>query len=219
MSRGVFVRRIRFRRGKVSLLKRVLILLLCLCLVSFIYIELQVRPKIFSLAAIKAEVLATEAIDMAVLGEIENLNITYQDLMNVEYKDDNSIGGLSSNILGMNKLKASVTLSAQDKITQLSQKEIAFAMGDLSGFTLLSGRGPNINVKLNYAGSIKAEFENSFESAGMNQTLHSIQIRITAHLSITSRNMEENIKIETNIPVAETVIVGSIPTLYAARNT
>lgn len=198
--------------------KQFIIIVMCISVLSFFYLELQVRPKIFSLSEIKAKSMATEAINAAVLEEIERANIKYTDLVDLEYKEDKSIGGLSTDIVNVNKLKSSITLCAQKKISTLSKKEISFASGDLSGLSLLSGRGPKINVKLNYTSSIETDFENHFETAGMNQTLHTLDVKITANIIVRSRNMEESIKIETTVPVAETIIVGEIPSLYLGRN-
>lgn len=211
------MRKFRPKGFRTSRLKKTIIAIVLLISLLFLYLEFQVRPRIADLTAIRAEILATEAINNAVLEEIESADYAYSNLMTVEYKDDNSIGGISTNVITMNKIKSAVSLSAQKKIAELSHKQISLYTGDLSGFSLLSGRGPQITIKLNFSGSIKTEFESSFESAGMNQTLHTINVKVTAHLFVSSRNLEKTLQVTTNIPIAETVIVGTVPSLYANR--
>ncbi|GHU83071.1 sporulation protein YunB [Clostridia bacterium] len=206
-------------RFRISKLKRILIVLLALVCTSVFYIELQIRPKIVDLTRIKADTIATESINKAVLEELDKMKVTYTDLMTIEYKDDKSISGISTNMVEMNKLKSAVTIAAQEKVAELNPKEICFKTGDLSGFDLMSGRGPDIIIKLYFSGSIKSEFKSSFISAGVNQTRHTIEVEVTATIYVTSESILESTSIiKTNVPVAETVIVGDVPALYTGKN-
>lgn len=56
-----------------------------------------------------------------------------------------------------------------------------------------------------------------FVSAGINQTQHIIELEIKAEIYLTSDGTIPNVEVVTNVPVAETVIVGTTPTLYASR--
>lgn len=212
------MRRFKKRRSKLSLVKKIFILIVFLTAFTFSYFELQVRPKITDLTRVKAEILATEAINKAVIEQLDVLDFTYDDLVNVDYKSDNTVGSISTNMIEMNRLKSAVSVASQNKINELYQKEICFKAGDLSGFDLLSGRGPDVVVKLNFSGSIMTDFKSSFQSAGLNQTKHTVSVIVTANIYITSESLlKTTSEITTTVPVAETVIVGSVPSFYAQK--
>ncbi|HHZ05717.1 MAG TPA: sporulation protein YunB [Clostridiales bacterium] len=216
MSRFRFKRR-RNRHGRLC---RIIVCVFLFLVLSLFYLELQVRPKITDLAKIKAQAMATESINTAVMEQLDSLNITYDDLMSVNYKDDKTIGGISTNMIEMNKLKSAISIASQDKIGKMNQREIHFKSGDLSGIDLLSGRGPEIVVKLNFSGSITTQINSKFLSAGVNQTQHIIEVEITANIHITSESMlESTLVVTTNVPIAETVIVGQVPSLYGSKYT
>lgn len=207
----------RKRRRKTSVFKRVLILLVLLFVASFLFLELQVRPMIFNLTEIKAQALATEAINKAVEAQQLESDFTYEDLVDVQYSSSNAVQSISANTVNINALKAAYSLSAQEEIDQLRHREIKFYTGDLSGMDLLRGLGPVIKVRLNFSSSIETNVTSQFISAGINQTQHIIELEIKAEIYLTSDGTIPNVEVVTNVPVAETVIVGTTPTLYASR--
>ncbi len=207
----------RKRRRKTSVFKRVLILLVLLFVASFLFLELQVRPMIFNLTEIKAQALATEAINKAVEAQQMESDFTYEDLVDVQYSSSNAVQSISANTVNINALKAAYSLSAQEEIDQLRHREIKFYTGDLSGMDLLRGLGPVIKVRLNFSSSIETSVTSQFVSAGINQTQHIIELEIKAEIYLTSDGTIPNVEVVTNVPVAETVIVGTTPTLYASR--
>lgn len=211
------MRRRRKRRRKTSVFKRVLILLVLLFVASFLFLELQVRPMIFNLTEIKAQALATEAINKAVEAQQLESDFTYEDLVDVQYSSSNAVQSISANTVNINALKAAYSLSAQEEIDQLRHREIKFYTGDLSGMDLLRGLGPVIKVRLNFSSSIETSVTSQFVSAGINQTQHIIELEIKAEIYLTSDGTIPNVEVVTNVPVAETVIVGTTPTLYASR--
>lgn len=207
----------RYRRNKkrLSVFKKLLIAIILIFSLILTYFELNLRPKITDLTRIKAESLATEAINKAVAEEIEKSEITYNDLMSLNCNSSSELSSVSTNVITVNKLKAAVSLSAQKNIADLSNKEIRFKAGDLSGIDLLSGRGYDVPVKLNFSGSIQTDFKSQFTSAGVNQTKHTAYITVTANIYITSESLLNTTSIvTTSVPVAETIIVGNTPILY-----
>lgn len=211
------MRRRRKRRRKTSVFKRIFILLVLLSAASFLFLELQVRPMILNLTEIKAQALATEAVNKAVEAQQLESDFTYEDLVEVQYSGSNAVQSISANTVNINALKAAYSLSAQEEIDQLRHREIKFYTGDLSGMDLLRGLGPVIKVRLNFSSSIETSVTSQFVSAGINQTQHIIELEIKAEIYLTSDGTIPNVEVVTNVPVAETVIVGTTPTLYASR--
>ena len=86
--------------------------------------------------------------------------------------------------------------------------------GTLTGLTLLSGRGPAVEIRIVPAGYVRTAVENGFEAAGINQTRHSISVRITAELLAVLPGISEPVTAQTSCVLAETVMIGEIPEVY-----
>lgn len=182
-----------------------------LVIVFFSYIEFQIQPSVMDLTEIKAQTLATEAINTGVYNAVKRLNLTYNDLAVIKYTSDNKVASISTNTVNVNKLKAEVSLETQNKLDELQYREFNYYLGDLTGFELLNGLGPSLVVRLNFSSSIETEVKNNLESAGINQTQSTIEINVKAEIFLTSDEEYPNAVVETTVPVAQTIIVGELP--------
>ena len=63
------------------------------------------------------------------------------------------------------------------------------------------------------SGNVSADFNSSFESAGINQTKHQIYLDVKTSVYSFLPGFRTTTDVETNILVAETVIVGAVPQL------
>ena len=79
---------------------------------------------------------------------------------------------------------------------------------------ILAGRGPRISVRMESVGSSSARFENTFTSAGINQTNHRIVLHIDVSVAILLPGFTTATKVSNAVTVAETVIVGTAPETY-----
>lgn len=182
-----------------------------LAIAVFSYIEFQIQPSVMDLTEIKAQTLATEAINTAVNNTVNKLGFTYDDLADIKYTSNNKVASISTNTVNVNKLKAEVSLEAQNQLDNLQYREFNYYLGDLTGFELLNGLGPSLVVRLNFSSSVETEVNNTLESAGINQTQSTIEIHVKAEIFLTSDEEYPNEIVETTLPVAQTIIVGELP--------
>ena len=63
-------------------------------------------------------------------------------------------------------------------------------------------------------GTISAEFESDFTAAGVNQTLHRIWLELSVPLTVMLPGGEVQAELNSRLCVAETVIVGNVPSTY-----
>ena len=160
--------------------------------------------------------LAVECMNDAVL---ENLNETnYSDLISIRTNSQGQITMLQANTSAMNTLSAKVALSANNKFNNLETQKVSIRLGKLLGFNLLSGFGPLINLSFEPSGSISSSFYSSFEEAGINQTLHTIKMKMTADISIAMGNKSKSKEIYIEVPVSESIIIGLIPSSFASSS-
>ena len=207
-------RRLRFRKGFV------IIVLICFVFGLLIY-GFEKKASVFSNSYIPsfAERCATEAINDAVTKKLGELNLSYDDLAKVVYSDDGQPKSIETNSAKINMLKAEATRAAQDEITKIKHSEVLIPLGAFTGLTLISNSGPDIRLTFCMTGSFNSHLESSFESAGINQTLHHIRLVVTANIVTASVDYGDTITFDTDFEVAQTVITGEIPTIYGGTRT
>lgn len=209
----------RFRRNidikRVKRFRRMILFLLLIAVIIFIIIEYRIRPIMENIIENKSNRLATLSINNAITEIIENNNITYNELSTIQRNDEGEIIAIESNIAQINKLKSIITLAIQDNFDGVNEYEIEIPIGTLLGSEIFVGRGGNIKVYVSMSGTTLTDIVSTFESVGINQTKHSIIVNITASIDVTTPSYQDTINITTSIPLAETVIVGDVPNLYA----
>jgi len=166
------------------------------------------------MAESKATRIATVVINETVNEKLAGDNIGYYDLYKIEKNKDGQISALVSNVIRMNQIKSEITTIIQEKISNIEVQQIGIPLGNLSNNYLLAGRGPKIPIKLIIVGIIEINFRNSFVSAGINQTKHEIVLDAKATITAILPAGRKTAEVVTTIPVAETIIVGNVPTTY-----
>lgn len=197
-----------------NLWKLILVCLFGLILIIYMVFESYIEPSIIDITRIKAEELCNDAVNTAVLAVLEENNFVYTDFATIMLKDQ-VVTNITSNSINTNKFKSLVAIRAQDEIDNMSGTEINYKLGDFSSVSLLSGRGPELVIKLYLTSSVTTDIISDFESCGINQTKHTLSIEVTSKVYLTSKDNENTyVIIVTTVPIAENIIVGNTPSLY-----
>ena len=177
-------------------------------------VDIRVRPIIEKTAVYQSKVLATRIINDTVYSELEDESIDYGDLVTIIYNSDNSISSIESNMVNINRVKARITKSVNDELSSLDEHDVSISLGTISGFEVFYNQGPLIPIKVQPEGYVEATLISSFESAGINQTLHRIIVEIKTDISAIIPGYTSSATVETQFVMAETVIVGTVPGTY-----
>ncbi len=207
------------RRKKNISFRAKLVLVFILLLVTAVYMlfEYQIEPSFLNITRIKAEELCNDAVNTAIIQVIEKNNYTYTDFATVS-SNNNTVTSIITDSINVNKLKSQVALQSQKNINDMGGMEINYKLGDFCGAELLNGRGPDLFVKIFFSASVTADTTSTFETSGINQTKHTLNVVVTSKVYITSEEgMETYTTVVTNVPVVENVIVGSTPALYTGN--
>lgn len=193
--------------------------LLLFIIFFFLFILLfnsQVRPVIESITANEAKIKSVSTINEAVMQELGREDVSYNDLISVERGTDGNVLSITTNMLRMNELKAKMISNIQQKLGNDTYATVGVPLGTLIGGDIFHGRGPKIPLKAALSGNVSADFNSSFESAGINQTKHQIYLDVRTSVYSFLPGFKTTTDVETNILVAETVIVGAVPQLVTA---
>lgn len=192
---------------------QVLLLLMSLPVLLFVWMDLNLKPVILSMAEAKARVMAVEAVNNAAY-EVMRERIRYSDLIVVAMDDAGRVSMLQADTMRMNELGTRTALVAQRNLDALAATGIRIPIGAATGSRLLAGSGPAITVNLVPMGSVTAEFVSEFTSAGINQTRHRIYLKMNTVVRMVIPTGAGQAQVSAYVPIAESIIVGQVPQTF-----
>ena len=199
--------------------KSLFLILLVFLLICFgVVLHTKVNPLTEELALAKITDVASNVINQVVSRQIEEGNVRYDDLVQLERDNNGNITALTTNMQEMNRLKTQLLTILDDDIYDISGDEIGIPLGNLTGIQLLSGRGGTIPVKIVAVSSSDANFRGEFADAGINQTIHRIMMDVSLDLIVLLPSGTVTDHVSTEVCVAETVLLGQVPQSYTYFN-
>ena len=188
-------------------------ILLILLLTIFIFLDIRVASFADGVSERAANIYCNDIINSAVN---ESLNeFTTDNIAKLSFSEDGSVTSVSTDFAAADRLKAEVILKITEKMKNSDVLELNIPIGSLTDSAFLNGKGPAISLRMNLADSVNVSFKNDFLSAGVNQTIHRIYIDINMKVKTNIFRSSSFHTINTNLIVAETVIVGKVPLFYA----
>ena len=154
--------------------KRTLIVVL-ICLVAVItalsvFVAKNVNPMIITISHEKIRALANDAVSRAVLDIMaKNSSAEY---LTIARDENHNITSVEIDSEAVSALAQEITIDAQKKINEVGQDGIKIPVGSLSGVTLFTGLGPDVNIKIYLVGSTQTRIISEFTDSGINQTVH-----------------------------------------------
>lgn len=197
--------------GKRNLITFMLITaILFLLLEGLFYVEKKLRPAIIAVAAIKANAVAIEAINRAILDKATQ-GVDYQDLIQIERDEQGKIVLARLNSVEANRVMAETSIAIKDALGNMERMTVRIPLGEVTDNYLLAAYGPSIPVRFIPAGKVNTELEDRFESAGINQTRHKIHLRVHAEMQIVIPFTAAPVMVDTTVPVTDTIYLGQVP--------
>ena len=193
--------------------RRLLILVLILA-VAFLVLRGQYRNVVRELAQTQVKNSTSDLTNDAIAKQIENGNVAYDRLIYFEKDLDGRITALKTNMSEVNRLKTDILNIINDEILALDTSDIGIPLGSLFLPELLSGKGPAIPVHILSIRNSDASFVSHFQQAGINQTLHKLTMLVSIDVSVLVLAETTSFTMESEVVVAETVIVGDVPDTF-----
>lgn len=213
-----FFRRVQLKlrrvpKGKHILTKILVALVLIAVLTAVIMAELE--PALEKMAAIMISNDVTEYLNNAVSATVKDGEFLYGDLVTIERNSDGDVAAISTNMARINLLQTEIASYVMEKLSDQMKTSIKIPFGNLVGGTIMSGRGPDIPVRILSVSNFYTDFSNDFTEAGINQTRHRIIIDFEVEIDMLIPGGTVRESIDASVVVAETVIVGDVPNTFA----
>ena len=176
-----------------------------------VFIEFRLIPVSDAAAETEVKALAAELISRSIDEAFAETGITAEQLESVTFDEENNVTSVFTDPVAANRIKNTVLLRIQDKLSGVRDHRIDVPLGTVIGGELLSGIGPALPIFIALTGSVSGDFESGFEQGGMNQTVHKLSLRVNAEISILMPFGSVQTTAETSVLIGETVIVGRVP--------
>ena len=207
---GLDLPRARRRRGRAK--AAVLIALACAAAL-LLYLSLYLRSLSGSTALSDAQDLVTSAVNETINRVLAEQDFAYDDFVTLEKDAEGRITAITTDTVRVNALSTEIMLGVASAAKN-GRLDVGIPLGDLLGAGVLQGRGPVVPVRVGMMTSSFVRFENDLESTGINQSRHTIKLVASIDIDLLIPWGSLHTTVETEIPVAETVIVGRVPSTY-----
>lgn len=177
----------------------------------FLLVDSLLQPTLFTIARTKAIHIATDIMNQTVHDNLTKQQLNYQDIVQVHKDEQGKIVLVQADTMRINKISTEITLKIQQALRDINDQEIGIPLGQLLGFHLLAALGPEFNVRMIPVGVIRVDIIDKFEGAGINQTRHLIWLDLSSEFQIAIPLYKEVFKVNTKVPLAESIIVGDVP--------
>lgn len=195
-------------------LRLIVILLLALLICLFFVGRDRFRSITRELAITQAKNQASDLINDAISEQMASDRIQYDRLIYFEKDLQGKITALKTNMGEMNRLKTDILNLINAEILSLDTNDIGIPLGSIFLPEFFSGKGPNLPVRVISISNSDGEFSSAFSEAGINQTLHQLIMSVGVDVTILVLNQTESFHISSQVVVAETVIVGTVPDTF-----
>ena len=192
----------------------IVLFLSVLLILGFFLLRRQYRDVILELAGTQVKNATSDLTNDAIAKQIEDGVVQYDRIVYFEKNLDGRITALKTNIGEVNRLKTDILNIINDEILALDNSDIGIPIGSLFLPELFSGRGPVIPVHILSIRNSDANFQSNFTQAGINQTLHQVTMQVSIDVAVLVLGQTTSFTMESEVVVAETVIVGDVPNTF-----
>ena len=169
----------------------------------------RIAPVITTVTEESVKMKVSEAIDN--MTESELTGAEYDDFVITRYNDEGNVSLLQINSVAVDLFARKVTALIRSEMETFQSEGVAIPLGTLSGIPFLSGSGPDIVLSLLNLGIVDAEFSSEFLTAGINQTLHRLYMRIVVNMTIVLPWYTMDFDNSSQVIISEAVITGDVP--------
>lgn len=174
--------------------------------------DIRLRPTARAAGVNAAKRQAMTAASNAVMRVLGD-GVAYDRLMVATRDENGAVRSMEADAAAVNRLTAAVTAAVTEELNG-EMSRLSVPIGTMTGSTLLMGRGPAVTLRLQQDGAVVTTLESRFDSAGINQTAHRLELRLQFSVLVLVPGTPETVSVDTNFLVAETVLVGDVPALF-----
>lgn len=140
----------------------------------------------------------------------------YGELFTVHKDGEGKITMITSDSYKFNTLTTSLAESVTNYLNNYINAGVDVPLGVFTGIRLAQGFGKPIKMKLVAINSVKCDVISKFESAGINQTRHTLYLSVTPDVSVVTRVSTKYLSDNITVMLYDNLIIGEVPEVYLA---
>lgn len=203
------------RRNKII---KIVVLVFIIVTVSFTFFSKWITKSVFPRGAevlhSYAETNMFEILNSTVSEVIEKYSIKYEDLVEIKYDKFGVISSISVDYSLVNRIKSEISMIISEKLSNQDEIPVYVPLGAFTQNMYLIGKGPKIKFILVQRGVVNTDLVHSFQSAGINQTMHTIEVSIDADVALMIPFYNTHTYMKTKAILSQTIINGQCPDGY-----
>ncbi len=187
--------------------------LLCVLILSIIVLHIilkRAEPVFVAQSSNYSNTAFTDLVNKSIIKIAETEE--FSDFFEIISKEGTTT--IEADTSKINSISSKLLIEVQNTLNNDYPAKLYIPLGSLTNYYLLSSVGPLIPITIIPISVVTCEMEETFESAGINQVLHKIQIKIGVNMHYRGYSLDERERIETIVPIAETIISGNVPQYY-----
>lgn len=185
---------------------------------AFLYIfSVSLRPALIRVSQAYAKNVVSQVIDDEVKKVMLEEFFSYDKIVVISRDKDGKVTSVSANSTLINRFTNDLGISIGDELDKISRVKRKIPLSSVFGSDLFSGLGPRITVRFVPISVTNADISHTFEEAGINQTIHTVNLTVTVDMEVLIPMAGSTLHINSGMPIAQTLIVGSVPGTYLTR--
>ena len=172
----------------------------------------NVRKELINYAARNA---ASAAVTAGIENSLDTDRVRYDDLIKFGRDSNGNIVSVTTDAYYLNKIGNNIGDKIDEHINQMKSYVLKIPFSVLFHEQLINGRGLKMPIVFVMTGITTTDFKNEFTSAGVNQTHHRIMMNITVNAYVIHSGNVTVVPYETNVCIAESIVVGITPQTFA----
>lgn len=212
----VIARRFFSKKKRETLIFRIVAGVLVFSIIT-VLCDMKLRPIIKTVGGSALKNTLSNVLDGAVNDMVDELGVRYGDMVDIEKNTDGTIAAITLNSTYINGYKTELSDGCSDRLSQFTETVVPVPIGALIGGSFFNGKGFCIDVDATIYGFAVTDVVSKFESAGINQTRHTIYLNVTASAHAYMGLCHLNESVDETIILVETIIVGTVPQSYYVR--
>lgn len=199
------------KKRKIDVVVKIIIIFIIGIVTAEIFID-SIKPTVISKCENIAKGIATKVCNEQTSLVMQNYK--YDDLCNVTKDDNGNVKMVSANTKLINDIILQIPVKIQNELNSLGSGSLKIPLGSFTSSKFLSGRGPNVELKIGTIGNIGTDLKSEFTSVGINQTIHKMYLQIDCTVTILTPFENYEQKVNSQVLLAEAVIIGTTPETY-----
>ncbi len=183
-------------------------------LALFLRMDRMIRPELCAVCESETKRFTAGLMADSISEVLQQEQFQYSDFVTMTYDTSGNVTAVETKTDQINRLQAAIYQEVQEELEQCRDASLCVSLGTASGVWLFAGHGPQLSVRLLPVGHASVKLISALESAGVNQTCHTIRVEITAEVQAAIPFSKVTATAAYDCLLSETVIVGNVPDSY-----